>query len=88
MPVGSEISGGERAVWTGGGRAAHYREKEAPFKELASVELQPRVRAQLLGLAAEYDQLADAKPGKPSASSWRGTRTRNEQGSSIVAGQQ
>ena len=56
------ISDGERAVWTGGGRAVHYREKAAPFKALASVELQPRARAQLLGLAAEYDQLAEMRP--------------------------
>ena len=63
VPGGSIIiSDGERAVWTGGGRAGHYREKAAPFKELASVELQPRVRAQLLGLAAEYDQLAELRP--------------------------
>jgi len=55
------ISDGERAVWTGGGRAVHYREKAAHFKELASVELHPRARAQLLGLAAEYDQLAEMR---------------------------
>ena len=69
-------------------RAIRCRQKAEGFRQLASIELQPRARAQLLGLAAEYDQLADAKPGKPSASSSRGTRTRNEQGSSIVAGQQ
>ena len=65
MPGGSAaISNGERAVGTAGGRAAHYREKAAHFKELASVELQPRARAQLLGLAAEYDQLAEMRlPG-------------------------
>ena len=62
MPGG--IGDGERAVCTGGGRAAHYREKATHFKELASVELQPRARAQLLGLAAEYDQLAELRlPG-------------------------
>ena len=48
-------------------RAACYREKAAHFKELASIELQPRARAQLLGLASEYDQLAEARPPKPSA---------------------
>jgi hypothetical protein len=67
VPGGSAISDGERAIWTGGGRAAHYREKAAHFKELASAELQPRARAQLLGLAFEYDQLAEARPPKPSA---------------------
>jgi hypothetical protein len=67
VPGGSIISDGEGAVWTGGGRAAHYREKAAHFKELASVELQPRARAQLLGLAAEYDQLCrdEATGNKP-----------------------
>ena len=64
MPGGSVISDGKGAVWTGGGRAAHYREKAIHFKELANVELQPRARAQLLGLAAEYDQLAEMRlPG-------------------------
>ena len=48
-------------------RAARHREKAAHFKELASVELQPRARAQLLGLAAEYDQLAEIPLIKPSA---------------------
>jgi hypothetical protein len=67
VPGGSAISDGERAIWTGGGRAAHYREKAAHFKELASAELQPRARAQLLGLAFEYDQLAEARAPKPSA---------------------
>ena len=62
VPEGSVISDGEWAVWTGGGRAAHYREKATHFKELAKVELQPRARAQLLGLAAEYDQLAELRP--------------------------
>ena len=63
----SVISDGERAVWTGGGRVAHYREKAAHFKELASAELQPRARAQLLGLAAEYGQLAETPLPKPGA---------------------
>lgn len=40
-------------------RAIRYRQKAAHFKELASIELQPRVRAQLLGLAKEYDELAE-----------------------------
>ena len=50
-------------------RAARYREKAAHFKELASIELQPRARAQLLELASEYDQLAETTPPKPSANS-------------------
>ena len=61
MPGEPVLSDSERAVWIGEGRAAHYRQKAAHFKELASVELQPRVRAQLLGLAAEYDQLAEMR---------------------------
>jgi len=47
-------------------RAVRYRQKATHFKEMASSEEQPRVRAQLLGLAAEYDQLADSNPRKPS----------------------
>ena len=61
------MSDSERAVWIGEGRAAHYRQKAAHFKELASVELQPRARAQLIGLAEEYDRLADDGPRKLSA---------------------
>ena len=48
-------------------RAVHYRQKAAHFKELASIELQPRSRAQLIGLAEEYDRLADDGPRKLSA---------------------
>ena len=47
-------------------RAVRYRQKATHFKEMASSEEQPRVRAQLLGLAAEYDQLSDSNPRKPS----------------------
>src|SRR5207248_7250343 len=43
-------------------RAVHYRQKAAHFKQLASIELQPRARAQLIGLAEEYDRLADDGP--------------------------
>jgi hypothetical protein len=47
-------------------RAVGYRQKAAHFKEMASTETHPRVRAQLLGLAKEYDELADTGPRKPS----------------------
>jgi hypothetical protein len=47
-------------------RASRYRRQAEQFERLA-IELQPRARAQLLGLAAEYDQLADTKSRKPSA---------------------
>ena len=46
-------------------RAVRYRQKAAHFKEIASTETCPRVRVQLLGLAEEYDQLADVKTRKP-----------------------
>ena len=42
-------------------RAVRYRQKAALFKQLASIEIQPRARAQLIGLAEEYDRLADGK---------------------------
>ena len=48
-------------------RAARHREKAAHFKELASIELQPHARAQLLGLATEYDRLAETILPKPNA---------------------
>jgi hypothetical protein len=47
-------------------RAVRYRQKAAHFKDMASTETRPRVRAQLLGLAKEYDELADTGPRKPS----------------------
>src|ERR1041385_1993913 len=47
-------------------RADRYRQKAAHFKDMASTETHPRVRAQLLGLAKEYDALADTGPRKPS----------------------
>lgn len=40
-------------------RATRRREQAKHFQRLASTELQPRARAQLLGLAEEYEQLAD-----------------------------
>lgn len=42
-------------------RAIRCRQKAEGFRQLASIELQPRARAQLLGLAAEYDQLAEMR---------------------------
>jgi len=48
-------------------RAISYRQKAAHFKQLASIELHPRARAQLIGLAEEYDRLAEDGPRKLSA---------------------
>ena len=56
-----DLEGRQQSEW-----AVRYRQKATHFKEMASSEEQPRVRAQLLGLAAEYDQLADSNPRKPS----------------------
>ena len=56
-----DVEGHHQSEW-----AVRYRQKATHFKEMASSEVQPRVRAQLLGLAAEYDQLADSNPRKPS----------------------
>jgi hypothetical protein len=56
-----DLEGRDESEW-----AVHYRQKATHFKEMASGEAQPRVRAQLLGLAAEYDQLADSNPRQPS----------------------
>jgi 3-dehydroquinate synthetase len=64
---------GERAVWTGGHRAAHYLEQAKQFQLLAGMETRPNAHARLLELADEYQQLADAKPRKPSSISL-GTR--------------
>jgi len=47
--------------------AVHYHQRAAHFNQLASIELQPRARAQLIGLAEEYDRLADDGPRKLSA---------------------
>jgi hypothetical protein len=52
-------------------RAAHYREKANLFERLASSETRPRTRARLLEIAAEYHELADLKPPKPSSSALR-----------------
>lgn len=66
MPRGV-LDAGRRAVQSE--RATHYREQAKHFERLASAETQPRTRARLLEVAAEYHELADLKPRKPSASS-------------------
>jgi hypothetical protein len=48
-------------------RASRYREQADRFERLAGTETRPDARAQLLRLADEYAQLADAKPRKPTA---------------------
>jgi hypothetical protein len=40
-------------------RAARYREQVERFREIAMMETQPRVRARLLELAEQYEQLVD-----------------------------
>jgi hypothetical protein len=42
-----------------GDRVARYREQVERFREIATMETQPRVRARLLELADEYEQLID-----------------------------
>jgi hypothetical protein len=50
-------------------RVARYREHVERFREIAKMEMQPRVRSRLLELAAEYEQLIDnlvgQKTGRP-----------------------
>src|SRR5438477_7505652 len=75
-----DLEGRQQSEWT-----VRYRQKAAHFKEMASSEEQPRVRAQLLGLAAEYDQLADSNPRKPSGN-LRVPRGGNTRGSSLFCG--
>jgi hypothetical protein len=45
-------------------RAARYREQVERFREIAKMEMQPRVRARLLELAEEYEQLVDDLAGQ------------------------
>jgi hypothetical protein len=40
-------------------RVARYREHVERFREIAKMEIQPRVRARLLELAEQYEQLVD-----------------------------
>jgi hypothetical protein len=39
-------------------RAAHYRDEAEKFRNMANVESVESIRAQLMGLAAQYDSLA------------------------------
>jgi hypothetical protein len=45
-------------------RVARYREQVERFREIAMMETQPRVRARLLELAEEYEQLVDDLAGQ------------------------
>ena len=40
-------------------RIARYREQVERFREIAKMETKPSVRARLLALAEEYEELAD-----------------------------
>jgi hypothetical protein len=45
-------------------RIARYREQVERFREIAKMETQPRVRARLLELAEQYEQLVDDLVGQ------------------------
>jgi hypothetical protein len=45
-------------------RAARYREQVERFREIAKIETPPRVRARLLELAGQYEQLVDDLAGQ------------------------
>jgi hypothetical protein len=45
-------------------RAARYGEHVERFREIAKMETQPRVRARLLELAGQYEQLVDDLAGQ------------------------
>jgi hypothetical protein len=45
------------------GRVGRYREQVERFREIAKMEMQPRVRARLLELAEQYEQLVDDLAG-------------------------
>ena len=45
-------------------RVARHREQVERFREIAKMETQPRVRARLLELAEEYEQLVDDLAGQ------------------------
>ena len=51
-------------AWSERGRIARYREQVERFREIAMIEMQPRVRARLLELAEEYEQLIDNLAGQ------------------------
>ena len=44
-------------------RVARYREQVERFREIAKMEMQPRVRARLLELAEQYERLIDDMAG-------------------------
>jgi hypothetical protein len=44
-------------------RGARYRDQVERFREIAKMETQPRVRARLLELAEQYEQLVDDLAG-------------------------
>ena len=44
-------------------RIARYREQVERFREIAKMEMQPRVRARLLELAEQYEELVDDLAG-------------------------
>ena len=67
-------------------RAVRCRQKAAHFKEMASTETHPRVRAQLLGLAKEYDELADTGPRKPRVNLLAPPSGNNLQGIAVLWG--
>ena len=46
------------------GRVGRYREQVERFREIAKMETQPRVRARLLELAEQYEQLVDDLVGQ------------------------
>ena len=45
-------------------RVDRYREQVERFREIAKMETQPRVRARLLELAEQYEQLVDNLAGQ------------------------
>ena len=45
-------------------RAVRYHERAERFREIAKMETKPRVRARLLALAEEYEQLVDDLAGQ------------------------
>ena len=45
------------------GRVGRYREQVERFREIAKMEMQPRVRARLLELAEQYEQPVDDLAG-------------------------
>jgi hypothetical protein len=59
--VGDYVS---RLVRSERDRVVRYREQVERFREIAMMETQPRVRARLLELAEEYEQLIDNLAGQ------------------------